>query len=200
MKIYSYIVTTDTGFAPNPFHGHLTLACCKPQIRRTAQIGDWVVGLSKRSEHVVYAMCVAEKLSFHQYWSDPRFESKRPDKASRMPTVRRGDSIYEPFGLGTFRQLRSSRLQKNGTEDVTAMKHDLGGRHVLVGVEFVYFGGAGPRLPTALEFLQVGRGHRCRFTQEQVETFLAWVSNQPRGIQRRPAKWPVDDDSWRESL
>ena len=46
MTLYSYIVTTDSGFAPNPFHGYLTLACCKPMIRRTVQVGDVVVGLS----------------------------------------------------------------------------------------------------------------------------------------------------------
>jgi len=36
MKVYSYIVAYDSGFAPNPFHGICTLACCKPTIRRTA--------------------------------------------------------------------------------------------------------------------------------------------------------------------
>ena len=29
-KLYSYIVATDSGFSPNPFHGFCTLACCKP--------------------------------------------------------------------------------------------------------------------------------------------------------------------------
>ena len=37
MTLYSYTVAADTGFAPNPFHGFCTLACCKPGIRRTAQ-------------------------------------------------------------------------------------------------------------------------------------------------------------------
>ena len=36
MTVYSYIVAYDSGFAPNPFHGTCTLACCKPTIRRTA--------------------------------------------------------------------------------------------------------------------------------------------------------------------
>ncbi|WP_198140678.1 Nmad2 family putative nucleotide modification protein [Polaromonas naphthalenivorans] len=30
-----YLMTHDSGFAPNPFHGTLTLATCKPGIRRT---------------------------------------------------------------------------------------------------------------------------------------------------------------------
>ena len=32
--LYSYVVETDSGFAPNPFFGVCTLACCKPAIRR----------------------------------------------------------------------------------------------------------------------------------------------------------------------
>lgn len=48
MHVYSYIVTHDTGFAPNPFHGVLTLACCKPAIRRAAEVGDVIVGLTPR--------------------------------------------------------------------------------------------------------------------------------------------------------
>lgn len=32
--LFSYVVATDSGFAPNPFFGLCTLACCKPAIRR----------------------------------------------------------------------------------------------------------------------------------------------------------------------
>lgn len=34
MKIFTYIMTDDRGFAPNPYFGLCTLACCKPKIRR----------------------------------------------------------------------------------------------------------------------------------------------------------------------
>ena len=33
-KGYSYIITRDYGFAPNPFGGVCTLATCKPKIRK----------------------------------------------------------------------------------------------------------------------------------------------------------------------
>nr|WP_300146847.1 hypothetical protein [Propionicimonas sp.] len=33
-SLFSYIVQTDSGFAPNPFFGLCTLACCKPALRR----------------------------------------------------------------------------------------------------------------------------------------------------------------------
>ena len=34
MIVYEYVMTSDSGFAPNPFHGTCTLACCKPKIRK----------------------------------------------------------------------------------------------------------------------------------------------------------------------
>ena len=200
MRVYSYIVTHDSGFSPNPFHGHLTLACCKPAIRRTAQVGDWVVGLSKRGERVVYAMRVAEILSFNKYWSDARFAAKVPDKTSASAVVRRGDNIYKPLGADAFHQLPSSHSFKDGTENSKNKAHDLGGVHVLVANEFVYFGGGGLDLPGDLAFLKVGRAHRCKFTQEQVQKFTEWVSSQSRGVPGCPTLWPAGDDSWREHL
>jgi Nucleotide modification associated domain 2 len=44
MKLSAYIVRVDSGFAPNPFGHHCTLACCKPTIRRKAEPGDIIVG------------------------------------------------------------------------------------------------------------------------------------------------------------
>lgn len=37
-RLFSYVVATDSGFAPNPFFGLCTLACCKPKIRKA--VGD----------------------------------------------------------------------------------------------------------------------------------------------------------------
>ena len=34
MIVYEYVMTSDSGFAPNPFYGACTLACCKPKIRK----------------------------------------------------------------------------------------------------------------------------------------------------------------------
>ena len=45
MKLFSYVLTTDNGSTPNPFHGTCTLAVCKPAIRRAAQVGDWIMAI-----------------------------------------------------------------------------------------------------------------------------------------------------------
>lgn len=199
MTVYSYIVTHDSGFAPNPFHGRLTLACCKPAIRRSAHVGDLVIGLSRRSERIVYATRVSEVLSIGDYWGDVRFAAKTPDMTSRSMVARQGDNIYEPFGIGTFRQLPSRHSHDDGSENPESMRDDLGGGRVLVAAEFVYFGGDGPELPEALSFLSVGRGHRCKFTPAEVQAVVEWFAAQPRGVRGRPAMWRSDDESWREA-
>lgn len=82
MTVWSYKVARDYGFAPNPFHGVCTLACCKPLIRGHADIGDWVIGAGSKANglwgKIVYAMIVDETLTFDQYWNDHRFQVKKP--------------------------------------------------------------------------------------------------------------------------
>lgn len=82
MKLYSYVIPRDYGFAPNPYFNYCTLATCKPRIRKSAQAGDWVAaygaaGTSIRGKLVVL-MQISEVVTFDEYWEDARFESKRP--------------------------------------------------------------------------------------------------------------------------
>lgn len=44
MRVHSYVIDHDLGFAPNPFHRVCTLSACKPLIRRHASLGDYVAG------------------------------------------------------------------------------------------------------------------------------------------------------------
>src|SRR4026209_1065192 len=74
MKHYTYCLRYDRGAAPNPYWGTCTLVICKPAIRRTAGIGDWVVGLGSSnspigdiSTSLVYAMKVTSKLTMKEY-------------------------------------------------------------------------------------------------------------------------------------
>lgn len=70
MNCFRYKIEHDFGFAPNPFHGTLSLATCKGDIRKNKnlQLGDWIVGLGSKSmgnlHHIVFAMKVEEKLTF----------------------------------------------------------------------------------------------------------------------------------------
>ena len=78
------------------------------------------------------------------------------------------------------------------------MEYDLKGHRVLVSYrEFVYFGqDALDRSPT-LDYLVVGRAHRCRFSEKQISSFICFISEYPHGILAPPTKWPVNDESWR---
>lgn len=74
MRLYSYVIPRDYGFAPNPSFGYCTLATCKPRIRKTACVGDWIAAFGSAStplrNHLVVLMKVAEILTFDEYWED----------------------------------------------------------------------------------------------------------------------------------
>jgi hypothetical protein len=201
MRLFSYVVTFDTGFAPNPFWGFLTLACCKPKIRLTASPGDLVVGLapSRFGSGVVYVARIDEKMTFHQYWQDPRFEAKRPRADGASILDRCGDNIYQPVEPQGYRQLHSAHSSKGGEEDEGAKHHDLSGRFVLASSDFSYFGAAPIPLPDAFRSLIVKRGHRSRFPEGFVAEVDGWRRSLPRGVQDRPQRWRDGDESWRET-
>ena len=191
MRLYSYVLTHDTGFAPNPFRGYCTLANCKPVIRRTAQVGDWIVGLSPKASgnKIIYAMKIDEILSYEQYFTDNRFQPKKPN--DRETVHKCGDNIYQ-LANGEFYQLPGSMHKPKD------MEHDLKGKRVLVSSqEFAYFGQKAVERPPELDCLVVGRAHRCRFSQEQIRYFLDFISDHPRGVFAPPTKWPKNDESWR---
>ena len=79
MNCFRYKIEHDWGFAPNPFHGTLTLATCKGDIRGCKELrnGDWIVGFGSKSMgnlgKMIYCMRVDEMMSFDQYYNDPRF-------------------------------------------------------------------------------------------------------------------------------
>jgi hypothetical protein len=199
MKLYSYIVTHDTGFSPNPFWGFCTLADCKPTIRRTASVGDWIVGLSPKADgnRIIYAMRVDEILTYEQYYFDKRFGAKIPDFSKGKIVCKCGDNIYEPLPNGEFLQLRSMHSKENGTEDKEKKAKDLGGVHVLISKTFHYLGSRAPELPDELSELKVGIGHKNRFTRDVISKFLEFIANQPKGVGGAPSKWPRNDQSWR---
>ena len=199
MTLYSYIVVHDTGFSPNPFFGHCTSACCKPEIRRRAHVGDWIVGLTPKAQgnKIVYFMRVDEVMDFGRYWNDRRFRQKRP-RHDKDVQVRCGDNIYELLPNGSFRQLPS--MHSDGQNEHPANKdHDLAGKNVLVSETFAYFGSKPVTMPPGLEFLIAGRGHRCHFSDDEKTHFFEFVSESKFGVHAPPRKWPKNDDSWKSA-
>ena len=105
MRLFSYKITHDSGFAPNPFGHTLTLATCKPEIRRCKRVGDWVAGFTSGElngdpvgdERLVYLMRVGEKTLIRDYFWDPRFQDKIPNMKAKGPYPKTGDNIYRPL-------------------------------------------------------------------------------------------------------
>lgn len=198
MKINSYVVDRDYGFAPNPFYGYCTLATCKPVIRRCAQIGEWVVGTGTRilnrekCKYLMFFMEITEAMSFTDYWNDARFFLKRPDlKGSRKRSY--GDNIYRfDSSDEQWRQINSHHSHDDGTPNVRNIVHDTQTDRVLVSNRFAYWGGAGPIIPEALKSIcKIGPGHKNHFSEDLVTQFVDWIGSIPdRGYCGRPLDWP----------
>ena len=198
MKLHSYVVTDDTGFSPNPFWGYCTLANCKPAIRRSAHAGDWIAGISPKSNgnKLIYAMRVDEIISYIEYYEDSRFTAKIPDYDKGTVVYKCGDNIYKPLSNENFLQLQS--MHSNGKNENPDTKiHDLGGKRVLISKNFYYFGQKALNLPETLEELKVGRAHKNKFSPDVVSAFLDFIGRQTRGVNAPPSSWPLNDDSWK---
>src|SRR5689334_11378710 len=107
MRVFSYVIKSDNGFAPNRFWGCCTLATCKPQIRKRAKAGDWIVGTGSVSnvgnDRIIYAMRVDEVLPLDGYNADRRFRKKRP-RIAGSARQQVGDNIYFRARDGKLKQ------------------------------------------------------------------------------------------------
>lgn len=179
MEMYSYVVKHDSGFAPNPFWDYCTLACCKPKIRKSAEIGDWVVGTGSVNnigqDKLIYAMKVTEKLTFEQYSQDKRFQCKIPAKG-RMEE--RGDNIYYADINGDLTLRKSYHAEKD-------KKRDLSINFVLISDYYFYFGKKGLLIPDSFKvIIKNGPGHKCNFEPGLIVSFVNWLENNfSKGIQ-----------------
>ena len=198
MRIYSYIIDHDLGFAPNPFHGICTLAACKPLIRKYAQEGDIIIGTgsepNKLAGRLSYWMRVTSISDFSEYWFSEKFRRKRPTlNGSTMQ--RYGDNIYhrDPQS-GEWRQADSFHSSDDGSLSAPNLKKDTGiTDRVLISSDFAYWGGDNPPvIPDELsDFIHSTQGHRCRFAAERVAAFMSWLETIPRPpIMGRPTNWP----------
>lgn len=140
---FSYKLDHDYGLAPNPFWRYCTLAVCKSQIRnnKNLQIGSWIFGLGSRKlnleNHLIYAVQVEEKLTFQEYWTDKRFQNKKPTKNGTLKMMY-GDNIYFKEDL-VWKQLDSAHSLQN-TPNIVHLNRDISGNFVLVSKNFFYFG------------------------------------------------------------
>ena len=162
MGYYSYLVEHDFGLAPNPFGKYCTLAVCKPKIRKSnkLQINDWVIGTGSKAledisrkklrYHLIYVMQVSEIILMEDYWSDPRFEYKKPIINGPLATMY-GDNFYHKDSSGNWIQEDSAHSLYDGKTNEEHLKTDTSGKNVLVAELFYYFGDKAPLIPKQLQ-------------------------------------------------
>ncbi len=156
------------------------MATCKPEIRKAACVGDWVIGTGSKKNglerHIVYAMRVSETLSFNEYWSDSRFLRKRPDMRASISRAF-GDNIYHRTNSGEWRQIDSHHSYEDGIPNTANIRRDTKADRVLISDDFVYWGGIGPEIPifSGHDICKKGQGYKRAFPATVVDGFVDWI-------------------------
>ncbi|MDW3190943.1 MAG: hypothetical protein R8G66_01175 [Cytophagales bacterium] len=195
MNFFSYVIEHDYGLAPNPFGGYCTLAVCKPGIRgnKNLEIGDWVIGTGskkiKRINHLIYAMKVSEKMTFDEYWSDERFQYKRPIQNGSLVQVY-GDNFYHTDEqTGHWIQETSAHSKVNGTKHT---KTDTSSNTVLISNYFYYLGDNSILIPEEYaEIIKSGPGMKYKGMNDLGINLISWLLNSSlqKGINGDPINW-----------
>lgn len=199
MRLYSYVVRYDIGFAPNPFYGWCTLATCKQDIRAHASVGDWVIGTGSQTQglgdRLVYAMRIKDVLTFDSYWTDSRFVRKRPRFRGSLKQAY-GDNIYHRDADGNWQQADSRHSLPDGSPNYGHIKRDTKADRVLVSRDFVYYGGRGPVVPErfragyGMDLIHGAPSYRVNFPDVMRDDVINWIRNDlDTGLQADPFAW-----------
>jgi hypothetical protein len=194
MKLYSYVVRWDHGFAPNPFFGLCSVATCKPDIRKAAKIGDYVLGTGSATRglagKVSFLLRIGEIITFDQYWGSPRFARKIPVMNGSLQQ-RFGDNIYHKED-GKWVQADSRHSRLGSHPNLNNLKRDTGKtERVLLATDFVYWSGDGPKVPARLDkFVHRTPGHRAFFSEAEIQRFADWIGTfKQTGLVSVPYEW-----------
>lgn len=159
--------------APCIDNGLLTLATCKPVIRRCAREGDWVVaffGVNDGFGEVAWAGCIATKMSTGEY---QRRHSSR------------ADAVYREITPGNYEPLRPDYH-----DDEAQRKRDYSNPVLLFSRDSTwYFGQNSCSTPPAIQHLVAsGQGHRVNKRKDgDLGHLISWLrSICPPGMHGKP--------------
>lgn len=204
MALYSYVLRFDTGDAPNPYGGVCTLTVCKPAIRRTAQVGDWIIGTgSKHSPvgniagYLVYAMRVSRKLTLAEYdiCCQQELGVKIPGRAdhAHLRENLAGDSLYDYTKLTS-----SGNPQHRGGPvhaDLALQVRDWSGKYALLSDQFYYFGREPREIPAHLQrIVKRNQSHYRRTDESEIQAFEKWLEEE--GFERNKVYADPQEPVW----
>lgn len=198
MKFYSYKMSKDYGFAPNPFGGICSLATCKGNIRQSAELGNWILATGSKeirpADRIIYCMKVTEKLTFEEYWNDPRFQFKKPIANGSLTKIH-GDNVYSKDSSGIWIQHPCQHSFEDGSPNPSHLESDTNGLFVLLSNHFFYFGSLKVQMPSNFRLLL------CKSRDREVKSdkyldlcnsFIKWLSdNFNTGILGDPYHWKI---------
>ena len=171
-KIYYYKLTCDNNGAPCIQDGMLSLAICKPMIRSSAEVGDWIFGFAANSLNntnpLIYVAKVTEKKEGKDYYSSKEF-SKREDC---VYSFENGKFFWRP---GSLHHSESNLEQDLGRYPDYSRSHVILSRNN----DFRYFGKKATdtykkdfkEIHDAVQHL--GRGHRDHLDPILKEKFIS---------------------------
>ena len=178
LKMWSYRIVHDKQFAPNPFKGVLTLATCKPLIRRSkeSESGVWLAGFAaysvkdglrpkKGRELLIYLAKISEVMTMQDYWT--KYPQKRAQKCGEEFEEHYGDNIYD----------ENLRLVNDNNHGEWDFKRDISGKNVLICKEFYYFT-PDSRLVVPNEFDELvykRRGQTLVQNKDLIQKFIDYV-------------------------
>lgn len=192
-RLFVYKIIEDSGGAPCVQRGLLTLAICKPSIRRSAAVGDWIFAFGSNNQapanRLVYIARVTKKVTDGQYYELSKF-------------TKRGDCIYRRQRNGQFVLRRDARFH----EDCDLRDYDVGespeyrNATVLVSTDFRYFGDSSiddwkikaPALSRMVK--QMCKGHRVNHTPQIHQDLLSMQKHLWRQHSNRVLGLPMHAD------
>jgi len=183
-RLFFYKLTTDNGGAPCAYRGLLSLAICKPRIRKKACEGDWIFGFGskKMGERLIYLAQVRNKLSWKRYSID---HQGRPD------------CIYS-WNRPNFKW-KIGKKYHNPKETGDQRRKDVGNdAKVLLCTTFRYLGKNSMQIPQNLRLLKsavkrLGQNHRVNhligLERQLLEMRRLVFCRYKKKISGRPTHW-----------
>ena len=189
MKICSYTMISDKGFAPNPFYRYCTLAACTPNhMNARLKENDYIAGFftDRKIPNLVFLMKINEVMGYQEYFNDRRFQRKKPNlKGSWISKC--GDNIYFRGKSGNWIQTDTLYHRNKGS-----IAKDTRYAIVYIGRTFSYFGEKAyidsNRLFKKLRSV-LKKGVGIKYTREsdpKFKEYLTWLKSKPLGRQGDP--------------
>jgi len=106
-----------------------------------------------------------------------------------------GDNIYFKDEQGQWQQKNSHHSIKDGSPNLHNIRHDTQTDRILIGSDYSYWGGSGPKIPGRFrnyngKDICAIRNHKNKFSDQMVREFIDWYRKIGiKGFQYKPSDW-----------